>query len=211
MSEIWKKTRQAFKKNLIAGMLVLLPIFATIWFLKVFAIWMDSFILSFIPQRFQPQIVYGIDIPGLGIVVTVLVVLLVGVFTRLYIGNKMVKLGDYIFSKIPIGRSVYSVTKDFLTGVFSETDQRFKSVALVEWPRPGCHMLAFVTGRSKALKGDPAETWVTLFLPTSPNPTSGFYIMLPEKDVMRLNMSTDKAFKLIVSAGVVSNEDYSSK
>ncbi len=207
MSNLWKITKQAFKKNLIAGMLVLLPIFATIWILKVIVIWLDTFILSFIPYRIQPQNLYGIDIPGLGIIVTILVVILVGIFTRLYIGRKLVDLGDRIFSKIPIGKSVYAVTKDFLTGVFSDKDQRFKSVALVEWPRKGCNMFAFVTGRTKALKGNLDETWVTLFLPTSPNPTSGFYIMLPEKDVTPLEISTDKAFKSIVSAGMSVSKD----
>ncbi|PIU54892.1 MAG: hypothetical protein COS89_08825 [Deltaproteobacteria bacterium CG07_land_8_20_14_0_80_38_7] len=204
---VLQSLKDAVKKNLIAGTLVLLPIIGTLWVLTLLVQWADSFVISLLPMRFHPETLYGAELPGLGILVTIGLIMIAGLITRLYIGRKLVSLGDKIFSKIPVGRSVYSVIKEFLTGVLGNNDQRFKQVALVEWPRKGCKMLAFVTGFTPGFEKNNTQKEISLFLPTAPNPTSGFFIILPEEDVKILNMSVDTAFKIIISGGIVSGSE----
>lgn len=204
--------KNAFKKNFIAGTLVLLPIIITVWILKELVVWADSFAISMLPAKMHPYAILGKDVPGLGIIVTIILVLFVGLLTRLYIGKKIVSLGDKIFARIPIGRSVYALIKEFLTAILGSNNEKFKSVVLVEWPRKGSYMLAFVTGYPKPFVGDQIGKWVSLFVPTTPNPTSGFFIMLPESEVKAIPMSIDTAFKIIVSGGVAGiNESYCTK
>lgn len=211
MNKFWLFLKSVFKKNFIAGTLVLVPIFVTFWVLKIIVVWADGFVISFLPARFHPEALYGRSIPGLGIVATVALILFAGLLTRLYFGRKIVKLGDIIISKIPIGRSVYTIMKEFLSGIFNRDKERFKGVALIEWPRKGCYMFGFITGYRKSLlnKESPAK-WVSMFVPTTPNPTSGFYVMLPEEDVKPLDITIDHAFKILITAGFITTDKNSS-
>lgn len=208
MNKAWSFIKSVFKKNFIAGTLVLVPIFVTFWVLKVIVVWADNFVISFLPARFQPEVMYGRSIPGLGILVTILLIIFAGLFTRLYLGRKLVKLGDIIISKIPIGRSVYTIMKEFLYGIFNRDKERFKGVALIEWPRKGCHMFGFITGyRTSLLPGESSKKWVSMFVPTTPNPTSGFYVMLPEEDVKPMDITIDHAFKILITAGFITTNE----
>lgn len=203
MTKFWILLKGVFKKNFIAGTLVLVPIFVTVWVLKIIAVWADTFFISALPTSFHPETLYGRKIPGMGIFITVVFILFTGLITRLYLGRKLVKLGDKIISKIPIGRSVYSIIKEFLSGVLTQDKEKFKRVALIEWPRKGSYMMGFITGNpSSLLKPDDTKEWVNLFIPTSPNPTTGFYVMFPKEEVKILDMGADKAFKTIISSGM---------
>lgn len=212
MKKFWDFLKGVFKKNFIAGTLVLVPIFVTIWVLKVIVVWADTFFISVLPTSFQPETLYGRKIPGMGILVTVVFILFAGVITRLYLGRKLVKLGDKIISKIPIGRSVYMIIKEFLSGVLTQDKEKFKRVVLVEWPRKGSYMMGFITGKpSPLVKPDDTKEWVNLFIPTSPNPTTGFYVIIPKEEIKILEMGADKAFKTIISSGLAgSNYEQSS-
>jgi uncharacterized membrane protein len=204
MKKIWETLTAIFKKYFIAGALVLVPIIATIWVLKSIALWADSFIIALIPSGLKPEKFLEGTIPGIGIVVTIALTLLTGVLTRLYFGKQIVKLGDRIISKIPIGRGVYNIVKQFLSEILTQDKKRFRGVCLVEWPREGMYMLAFITGdplpQVHNIKPGP---WMSLFIPTTPNPTSGFFVMLPQEKVVPLDISVDHAFKLIISGGIV--------
>jgi len=206
MTKFWLFLKGVFKKNFIAGTLVLVPIFVTVWVLKIITVWADTFFISLLPSQFQPEIIYGRRIPGLGILITIVFIIMAGLVTRLYLGRKLVKLGDKIISKIPIGRSVYMIIKEFLSGVLTQDKEKFKRVVVVEWPRKGSYMMGFITGKpSPIMKLDSDKEWVNLFIPTSPNPTTGFYVMLPKEEVKIVDMGADKAFKTIISSGLASS------
>lgn len=208
MKQIWEAVKAIFKKYFIAGTLVLIPIIVTIWVLKAITIWADSFIISLIPTQLLPQSIYERVVPGVGLVVTIGLILITGVLTRLYFGKKLVSLGDLIMSKIPIGRSIYNVIKQFLSEILTRDKKRFRGVALIQWPKQGTYMLGFVTGDPiLSLKKLGPGPWVNIFIPTTPNPTSGFFVMLPQSEVVPLDISIDYAFKLIISGGIVTQEN----
>ncbi len=208
MKQIWIAVKEIFKKYFIAGTLVLIPIIVTIWVLKAITLWADSFIISLVPSQLLPPFLYKRVIPGVGLIVTIGLILITGIFTRLYFGKKLVSLGDRIMSKIPIGRSVYNVIKQFLSEILTRDKKRFRGVALIEWPRKGCYALAFITGDPiPALEKVGQGPWVNIFIPTTPNPTSGFFIMLPKSEVVPLDISIDYAFKLIISGGIVTQDN----
>jgi uncharacterized membrane protein len=207
MKKLWDFLKGAFKKNFIAGTLVLVPIFATVWVLKVIVVWADTFFISILPASFRPETFYGRKIPGMGILVTVVFVLFAGLITRLYLGRKLVRLGDKIISRIPIGRSIYMIIKDFLSSFLSQDKEKFKRVALIEWPCKGTYMMGFVTGRPlPSFKLGVEKEWVNLFIPTSPPPTTGFYVIFPKDEVKILEMGVDSAFKTIISSGLAGSD-----
>lgn len=208
MKKIWETMAAIFKKYFIAGALVLVPIIVTIWVLKGIALWADSLIISLIPSGLKPERFLERTIPGFGIAVTIALTLLTGVLTRVYFGKQIVRLGDRIISRIPIGRSIYNVVKQFLSEIVGRDKKRFRGVCMVEWPREGMYMLAFITGDPiTAVNKIRPGPWISLFIPTTPNPTSGFYVMLPQDKVVPLDLSIDLAFKLIISGGIVTAND----
>ena len=197
--------KKLFKHYLIAGLLVLVPIILTVLILKAIIVNADSMLLALLPSPLHPSALFGFHVPGLGLVATVVIAILAGFFARLYIGKKAFELGDWIISKIPLGRTIYGSLKQLLGTLFSQDSRQIKGVAVVEYPRRGCYVLAFITGepipRLQNIDGE--KKWINLFVPTTPNPTSGFWIMVPEEDVRPVDISTEYAFKLIISAGIV--------
>lgn len=194
-----------FKGIFIAGTVVLVPIIGTVWLLKSIILWTDSVVISLLPTAIQPSVIFGRNVPGLGILATLVLILLVGLLTRLYIGRAFVQLGDRLIAKIPLGKSIYGAIKQFVTAISSAEHDSQKKVVAVDFPRPGCRMVGFVTGDAPPALGSQkeGENLISVFVPTTPNPTTGFLIMLSEKDVTHLDMTSDEAFKLIVSAGLV--------
>jgi uncharacterized membrane protein len=196
-----------FKKYMLAGTAVLVPLIGTYMILKFIIVSIDGMMISLLPLRFQPQVILGYDIPGLGLIVTVLVILMAGVVTRLYVGKLLVSIGDRIISKIPLGRSIYSGIKKFLSSILTPNEDRFRSVVAVEYPRKDSWVLGFLTsdcmGEMQKLSH---HNMVNVFIPTTPNPTSGFLIMLPQNDVTYLDMKIDEAFKLLISGGILKDD-----
>jgi uncharacterized membrane protein len=192
------------RRYLIAGILVWVPVGVTLILLKVVSGQVDK-TLTFIPEIYQPEVLLGINIPGLwGMILTVLILLVTGVFTANFVGRTMVNWWESILERIPVVRTIYSAAKNFAEVVFSDSSQSFKKVLLIEYPRKGVYSLAFQTsvelGEIQARTGDDV---VCTFVPTTPNPTSGFIIMVPRKEVIELDMEVDEALKMVISLGVV--------
>jgi len=200
--------KRIFKKYFLAGLAVLMPLVITFVILRFLIVWTDNLVLSLLPERFWPREFLGIDVPGFGLIATIILIILIGMLTRLFIGRKLVKLGDRIISKIPLGAGIYNATKQFMNTFISDKEQQFKSVVVVEYPRKGSWVMGFVTRHPERhiLDVDDRE-WVTIFIPTTPNPTSGFLIMVPEEETRALDISTDEAFKFIISAGYLQGDE----
>ena len=191
------------RRYIVAGILVWLPIGVTIglvWFLVGL---MDK-TLVLIPQRYQPEELIGFSIPGLGIVLTLIVLLTTGVLAANIVGRSMVGLWEKMLERIPVVRAVYSASKNFTEIVFSDSSQSFKKVLLIEYPRKGLYSLAFQTSSELGeVQGRTGEEVICTFVPTTPNPTSGFIIIVPRKDLIELDMEIDEALKMIISLGVI--------
>lgn len=191
------------RRYLIAGLLVWLPIWVTILVFKFLIDAMDN-TLALIPAAYQPDKLLGFHIPGLGVIVSLTVLIVTGMLVSNFIGRHLVALGEYILIRIPLVRSVYMATKQVLETVFSSKGQAFRKVLLVEYPRKGLWSIAFQTGQgSTELNNALHSDLVSIFIPTTPNPTSGFLMMLPRNEVIELEMSVDEALKFVISLGVI--------
>jgi len=191
------------RRYLVAGILVWLPIGVTIFLLRVLINLMDRSLLL-LPQAYRPEEWLGFAIPGLGLVLTLLVLLLTGLLATNILGRSMVGLWEKLLERIPIVRSIYSASKNFAEIVFSDSSQSFKKVLLIEYPRKGIFSIAFQTSTELAeVQGRTREDVICTFVPTTPNPTSGFIIIVPKRDTIELDMEIDEALKMIISLGVV--------
>ncbi len=200
--------KKIFKKYFLAGLAVVLPLVITYLILKFLIVSADQLIISILPERIQPQRLIGRDIPGLGFIVTITLILSAGFLTRLYMGRKLMRLGDRIISKIPVGAGIYNAIKQFMGTFISDKDQQFKSVVVVEYPRRDSWVLGFVTkSPGKHILNVDDREWLTIFIPTTPNPTSGFLIMVPAEETRALDISTDEAFKFIISGGYIQKKN----
>ena len=191
------------KRYLIAGLLVWVPLGVTVMVIKLLVGMMDRSLLL-LPEPYRPDNLLGFHIPGLGVVLTTIIVLVTGMVVANLFGRKLVKLWETLLAQIPLVRTIYTGVKQILETVFSSNDQSFRKVLLVEYPRKGLWTLAFQSstsvGEAQAKTG---REVVNVFIPTTPNPTSGFFIMVPSEDVIELDMSVDDGLKMIISAGVV--------
>lgn len=194
----------AIRKYLISGLLVWLPIWVTLLVIK-FLVDILSRSLTLLPHDLQPDVLLGVHVPGIGVIITLLVIFLTGIFAANFIGSKLVAFGDSIVARIPLVRSIYTGVKQVTQTVFTPGGQSFRKVLLVEFPKEGVWSIAFQTAEvvkeiETALGHD---SMVSYFIPTTPNPTSGFLMMAPKSKVIELNMSVDQALKLVISLGVV--------
>ena len=191
------------RRYLVAGLLVWIPLGVTILILKVLISLMDRSLLL-IPQQYRPEEWLGFSVPGLGLILTLLVLLVTGLLAANIVGRSMVSLWESLLDRIPVVRSVYSAVKNFTEIVFSDSGQSFKRVLLIEYPRKGLYSLAFQTATNLGeVQGRMGEQMVCTFVPTTPNPTSGYIIIVPKKDIIELDMEIDEALKMIISLGVV--------
>ena len=191
------------RRYIVAGILVWLPIGVTIILIR-FLIGLLDRTLVLIPQQYRPEELIGFEIPGLGIVLTLILLVLTGVLAANIVGRSMVNLWERTMERIPVVRSVYSGAKNFAEMVFSDSSQSFKRVLLIEYPRKGLYSLAFQTSSELGeVQGRTGDDVVCTFVPTTPNPTSGFIIIIPRGDVIELDMEVDEALKMIISLGVV--------
>lgn len=199
------------KKFVVAGLLVWLPLAVTVWVLAwlvglmdgIFG-WLLTGVAAVLPANLQPAAERLRDWPGLGVVVMLAVLLVTGVFATNFFGQWWLRQWDRLVGKIPIVKSIYSSVKQVADTLFSSSGQAFREAVLVQYPRAGAWTIAFVTGRpggevAEHLQGD----YLSIYVPTTPNPTSGFFLMLPRADVIELDMTVDAALKYIVSMGVV--------
>ena len=199
------------RRYLVAGILVWVPLAVTYLLIK-FAVGIMDQTLRWIPRDYQPEILlqqlFGtelpIRIPGLGVILTIAVLLLTGVLAANFVGRAFVGGWESLLERIPIVRSIYSAAKNFAEIVFSDSSQSFKNVLLIEYPRKGLYSLAFQTATELGeVQGRTGLDVVSCFVPTTPNPTSGFIIIVPREDITVLDMDVDEALKMIISLGVV--------
>ena len=189
-----------FKKYLITGLLIWLPLAITIWVIRLIVTTMDGVF----PSWMIPEVVERQHIPGLGLMMALLLVFITGVLAANFIGERLVVWWELLLNRIPIVRSIYSSVKQVSDTILSPNGQAFRKAVLVQYPRQGAWTIAFLTGTPGASVAMhlPGEH-VSVYVPTTPNPTSGFFLMLPRVDVIELDMSVDAALKYIVSMGVV--------
>jgi uncharacterized membrane protein len=191
------------KKYLITGLLIWIPLVITLWVLKLIVDTLDQSLLL-LPEQWRTESFLGVHIPGLGVILTLVIVVATGVFATNFFGARLVELGHEILHRIPVVNSIYSSVKQISDTLFSSSGQAFRKALLVQWPREGMWTIAFLTGTpggdvQRHLRGD----YVSVYVPTTPNPTSGFFVMLARADVIELDMSVDAALKYIISMGVV--------
>jgi len=200
------KVRSHFKRWFFTGLILLIPILVTVYLFMAVVRHMDG-ILHLIPAAYQPDHILSFHIPGLGVLLTLLIVLLTGMIGASFIGRWFVRMGEKIVERIPLVRSVYSALKNVLETILQDNEDAFRRVVLIEYPRPGLFVLAFVAGVDKGeIQHATGEQVIAVFVPTTPNPTSGFLLYVPEKDTIPLDMSVEEGMKCVISAGVISPE-----
>lgn len=188
---------------LITGLVVLLPAAVSLWIAWRVAAFMDS--LFGIWADYLTMSLFGFRVPGLGLVLTLSFIVFVGAFATNYVGRRLIELGERILLRLPFIRWMYTTTKQVVDAVAATNRDAFKRVVLVEYPRKGIYAVAFVTGAGRGEVQDvTAEDVINVFLPTTPNPTSGFLLLVPRHEVIPLEMSVEDGLKLVISGGVVS-------
>ena len=194
------------RKYFITGLLILVPLAITLWVLNLIIGTMDQSLLL-LPERWRPEALFGFHILGLCTILTMLIIFLTGLATRNFIGKRVVHYWESALIRIPVVKTIYTSVKQVSDTLFSSSGNAFRKAVLIEYPRAGCWTIAFLTGVpggdvTNHLKGD----FISVYVPTTPNPTSGFFLMLPRADAIELDMNVDEALKYIVSMGVVSPE-----
>lgn len=195
--------RPLFKRYLITGLLIWVPLVITLWVLNLLVSTMDQTLLL-LPERWRTEKWLGLHIPGLGVVLTVLVVFLTGLLAANFIGQRLVEFWEGLLARIPVVNSIYRGVKQVSDTLFSPSGQAFRKALLVQWPREGMWTIAFLTGTPGGdvvnhLEGE----YVSIYVPTTPNPTGGYFVMVRRADVVELDMSVDDALEYVISMGVV--------
>jgi len=197
-------SKNPIRRYFITGLLVWVPIVITVWVLSFLVGTMDQTLLL-LPSAFRPETLLGFYIPGIGAVLTLLVIFLTGVFAANILGQRLVRYWERVLARIPVVNSIYNGVKQVSDTLFSPTGQAFRKALLVQWPSPGMWTIAFMTGTPGGdvvnhLQGD----YISIYVPTTPNPTGGYFVMVPKSAVVELDMTVDEALKYIISMGVVS-------
>ena len=203
------KIAKALKKYLITGVLVWLPIAVTIWAMSYIISAADR-LINLLPESWQPQHFWGFNIPGLGIVAATVVLFVTGVFAANVLGRRILGAWDSLLGRIPVVKSIYSSVKKVSESLLSDSSRSFKTPVLVPFPQSGIWTIAFVSGHiPDKLKGSlpQDDDYISVYVPTTPNPTGGYYIMVKKSDVRELDMSVDQALKYVISLGMVMPDD----
>lgn len=191
------------RKYFITGLLILVPLAITLWVLHAVISTMDQSLLL-LPEQWRPEQLVGFKVLGIGTILTLVIVFVTGLLAQNFVGNMVISAWEALLKRIPIVSSIYSSVKQVSDTLFSSTGNAFSKALLVQYPREGTWTIAFLTGIpggdvAKHLVGD----YISIYVPTTPNPTSGFFLMVPKADTIELDMSVDAALKYVVSMGVV--------
>jgi len=194
---------QLIRRYFVTGLLIWVPLAITVWVLSLIVGTLDQS-LRLLPLALHPKNLFGFDVPGAGVIVTLLIIFVTGVAAANFIGQRLVVWWELLLARIPVVNSIYNSVKQVSDTLFSSSGNAFRKALLVQYPRQGAWTIAFLTGKpggdvANHLQGD----YVSVYVPTTPNPTSGFFLMLPKQDVIELDMSVDEALKYIISMGVV--------
>jgi uncharacterized membrane protein len=194
----------------LTGLVVTGPVAITLYLIWTFIKWVDGWVKPFIPQRYLPETYLPFQIPGFGLIVAVIGLTLVGFFTANLVGRTLVRLGEKLLDRTPVVRSIYKALKQVFSTVFSQSGTSFRKVGLVEFPT-GAWSIVFISSEpnpviEQRLPGGNSEAWVSVFMPCAPNPTTGFFFLLPKSKVIELSITIEQATKLVISAGLIQPE-----
>lgn len=196
------------RNRFFTGVIIALPIIATVAGVSWIVQKIDNNVLRFLPDPLNPKTYLGFDIPGLGLIISIVLLFLLGVIASNFIGNSVIKAGERLLARVPVVSPVYNALKQIVTTVAQQKDRAFRDVCLLEYPRKGLYAIGFVTAD---LSGAPAKKlpkgYVCVFVPTTPNPTSGFLLFVKETDIEILDMTPEEGAKMIISGGMVSSND----
>ncbi|MEQ9519889.1 MAG: DUF502 domain-containing protein [Parvibaculum sp.] len=190
----------------LTGLVVAAPIWITIYLTRWFIDFIDQYIVGFIPAQYHPDNFLPFTVPGIGVVAVLVGLTLLGALTANFLGRRILGLGERLVDRMPVVRNIYNALKQIFETVISQSGSSFRDVGLIEYPRKGLYALVFVTTKTRGEileKATTEEKLVSVFLPTTPNPTSGFLLFVPESEIQILDMTVEEAAKLIISAGLV--------
>lgn len=204
------------RANFLTGLVVIAPVGLTVWLIWSVVGWIDGFVLPLVPDRYQPdkmiQDLLGLDptvqisVRGIGVVIFLFFTVIVGWMAKGLIGRSFIAFAESLVERTPVVRSVYSGIKQISETVFAQSERSFEKACFIEYPRKGIWAIGFISTNTKgelAARGNNGEPMLSIFVPTTPNPTSGFLLFIPEKDVIVLDMTVEEAAKLVISAGLV--------
>ena len=193
----------------LAGILITAPISITFYLAWIFVNFVDSKVTPLIPVKYNPETYLPFGTPGLGLVVVFVVLTLIGALTAGFVGRLYIRTTERLLNRMPVIRGFYSAIKQILETVFAQQSNAFREAVLVEYPRRGIWAIAFITGRTKGeVQHLTEEECINIFLPTTPNPTSGFLLFVPKKELTPLSMSVEEALKMVISGGIVTPKDH---
>lgn len=199
--------RMKLKTYMLAGFLVIGPVALTMMVLQWLVTSVDRALYRFLPHSLQPEQLIGVHIPGLGLLVSLVCIFIVGILTANYLGQRLIRGFEYLVYRIPLVRFIYSLFKQLADSTLGKDRRGFNRVVLIEYPRRAIWSIGFVTGIAEGeVQEKTTRKVINIFIPTTPNPTSGFYIMVPEEDAIPLSMTVDDAFKMVISGGLFSPE-----
>lgn len=196
----------SLRASFLTGLVVVIPIGMTLWLIWTVTGWIDGFVLPFIPAQWQPEKYIGINLRGVGVIIFLVFTIIMGWMAKGFFGRSLLQWGEEMVDRMPVVRSLYSGIKQIAETVFAQTESSFDKACLLEYPRQGIWVIGFVSTHAKgeiARRIPRDEAILSVFLPTTPNPTSGFLLYVPEKDVIYLDMTVEETAKLIISAGLV--------
>ena len=216
-----RKLMGSLRASFLTGLVVIAPVGLTIWLIWSVVGWIDGFVLPLVPSAYHPdrllQDYLGLDpevqinIRGLGVVIFLIFTIFVGWLAKGFIGRSMIRFAESLVERTPVVRTIYSGIKQISETIFAQSERSFKKACLIEYPRRGIWALGFIStdakGEIASRTGEPDEDIVSVFLPTTPNPTSGFLLFFPKSDVIELDMTVEDAAKLVISAGLVYPSD----
>jgi len=200
---LWRWLRNSF----FTGIVVATPVTVTAWLVYAFVSFADRAVKPLVPRAFNPESYLDFAIPGLGLLVAILMLTMLGALAANILGRSMLRLGERVVGRVPFVRNIYNTLKQLIETVFSQNQNSFKEVVLIQYPRQGLWVLGFITTEATGEVGEHlGSDHIAVFVPSTPNPTSGFMVFLPRADVTVLKMSVEEGAKLIISAGIVTPE-----
>ena len=194
------------RASFLTGLVVIAPVGLTIWLIWTVIGWIDGAVLPLVPETFLPEKYIGINLRGVGLIFFLVVTVVVGWIAKGLIGRSLIAFAERLVDRMPVVRSVYSGIKQISETVFAQSERSFEKACLIQYPRRGIWAIGFISTTAKGEVSEKAETGgklMSIFVPTTPNPTSGFLLFFPAEDVIELDMSVEDAAKLVISAGLV--------
>ncbi len=196
----------SLRASFLTGLVVIAPVALTLWLMWSFIGWVDGVVLPFVPYDFNPETYIGINLRGVGVIIFLVFTIIVGWIAKGLLGRAMIDYAESLVERMPVVRTIYSAVKQIAETVFAQSERSFEKACLIEYPRKGIWAIGFISTSAKgeiSTRSGGDSPMMSIFLPTTPNPTSGFLLFLPKEDVIELDMSVEEAAKLVISAGLV--------